>query len=166
MAETRGLDPIQAAIALFREGYPSIVSFNMHEDDVRRIMIQPWTMTASDGGLVPMGQGVPHPRNYAGFTRKLTHYVLEEGVVGLPAAIRSMTSLPAQVYRIPDRGVLRPGAAADVVVFDPDALEARATFTDPPPLSRGMVHVWVNGVATLHDGAFTDALPGRILERP
>ncbi|HZD03766.1 MAG TPA: amidohydrolase family protein, partial [Longimicrobiales bacterium] len=89
VAAERGVDPLDLAVSLFREGSPSIVSFNMSEDDVRTIMAQPWTMTASDGDLVPFGEGVPHPRSYGTFPRKIRTYALEEGVVGLEQAIRS-----------------------------------------------------------------------------
>jgi N-acyl-D-amino-acid deacylase len=141
------------------------VSFNMHEDDVRTLMAQPWTMTASDGDLVPFGEGVPHPRSYGTFPRKIRHYVLEEGVVDLAFAIRSMTSLPARVFRMDDRGVLVPGAVADVVVFDLDRLRDVGTFDDPHHLAEGMIHVFVNGEAALRDGSFTGVLAGRVLLR-
>lgn len=165
MAREWGVDPLDMAVALFREGSPGIVSFNMHEDDVRTLMVQPWTMTASDGGLVPMGEGVPHPRNYGTFPRKIRQYVVEEGVVGLEHAIRSMTTLPATVYRLGDRGTIRPGAVADLVVFDLDELRDRATFTEPHQLSRGIVHLFVNGRAAVRDGEFTGERAGRVLAR-
>jgi N-acyl-D-amino-acid deacylase len=128
-------------------------------------MVQPWTLTASDGDLVPFGQGVPHPRNYGAFTVKLQRYVVEAGIVDLAAAVRSMTSLPAQVFRLPDRGVLRGGAMADVVVFDLERVRSPATYTDPHQLSEGMVHVWVNGRAAVRDGEFTGVMAGRVLTR-
>jgi N-acyl-D-amino-acid deacylase len=164
-ARENGRDPIDEALALFAEGSPSIVSFNMHEDDVRTLMVQPWTMTASDGDLVPMDEGVPHPRSYGAFARKLRVYVNDEGVVDLAAAIRSMSGLPAQAWRIADRGVLRAGAYADVAVFDLDRVRDVGTFTDPHHLSEGMVHVWVNGQQVLEDGSITGETAGRILRR-
>ncbi|MEK9501411.1 N-acyl-D-amino-acid deacylase family protein [Gaopeijia maritima] len=165
VARERGLHPVDAAIELFRQGAPSIVSFNMHDDDLRAIMVHPLTMTASDGDLVPWQEGVPHPRSYAAFTRKLVTYVREEGVVGLEAAIRSMTSLPAQAYRMPDRGVLRVGAVADLAVFHLERLETRSAFTDPHHLSEGMEWVIVNGELAIDQGEFTGALAGRVLRR-
>lgn len=165
VARERGMGAIETAVALFREGSPGIVSFNMHEEDVRTLMDQPWTMTSSDGSLPEWNVGVPHPRAYGAFPRKIRTYVLEEGVVGLEAAIRSMTSLPANVFRVRDRGVLRAGAVADVVVFDLDRLRDRATFTEPHQLSEGMVHVFVNGEAAIRDGDFTDVRSGRVLRR-
>jgi N-acyl-D-amino-acid deacylase len=165
VAAERGLDPIDQAVEFFKVGSPSIVSFNMHEKDIATFMAQPWTMTSSDGGLVTWGEGVPHPRSYGSFPRKIRHYVLEEGIISLPFAIRSMTSLPAQVYSLPDRGLLRVGMAADVVVFDLETIRDKATFTDPHQLSEGMVHVFVNGEAAVLEGEFTGVLAGKVLQK-
>ncbi len=165
LAEERGLSAIDMAIALFRQGGPGIVSFNMHPDDVRNLMAQPWTMTASDGSLVSWQVGVPHPRSYGAFSRKLANYVREEGVVDLAFAVRSMTTLPAQVFRIPDRGLLRVGRAADITVFDPERVQDLATFTEPHQFSRGMSYVFVNGRAAVWEGEFTGALAGEILRK-
>jgi N-acyl-D-aspartate/D-glutamate deacylase len=163
VAQERGLDPVDLSIELLREGSPSIVSFNMHPEDIATFMTQPWTMTASDGSLGRWMVGVPHPRAYGAFPRKIRHYVLDEGIIDLAFAIRSMTSLPALVYRIPDRGLLKEGMAADVVVFDLETLRDRATFTEPHQLSEGMVHVFVNGEAAIRDREFTGALAGKVL---
>ena len=165
VAEERGTDPIDTAAELIRGGSVSIVSFNMHDDDVETLMRQPWTMTSSDGGLVPLDEGVPHPRSYGAFARKIRLYVNEKGTVGLEDAIRSMTSLPASVFGMSDRGVLRADAVADVVVFDPARVRDVATYTDPHRYSEGMVHVFVNGVAAVRDGAFTGDRPGRVLRK-
>ena len=119
-------------------------------------------MTASDGGLVPWGEGVPHPRSYGTIPRKIRQFVLEGGIVDLASAIRSMTGLPAQALRIPDRGVLRTGAYADVVVFD---LAGLATFTEPHQLAEGMREVFVNGETALSSGEFTGTLAGRVLRK-
>jgi N-acyl-D-amino-acid deacylase len=159
------MDPIDLSIEFFKAASPSIVSFNMDEGDVQIFMRQPWTMTSSDGDLVPWMEGVPHPRAYGAFPRKLRHYALDGGVIDLAFAIRSMTSLPAQVYRIPDRGILREGMAADVVVFDLETLRDFATFTEPHQLSEGMVHVFVNGRAAIRDREFTGVLAGRVLRK-
>ena len=94
VARERGQDPIDAAVDLILGGGPSIVSYNMHDSDVETLMVQPWTMTSSDGGLVPMNEGVPHPRSYGSFARKIRLYVVDEGVMALEDAVRSMTSLP------------------------------------------------------------------------
>ena len=165
VAAQRQLSPPDAALELLRAGSPSIVSFNMDERDVRLLMAQPWTMTASDGDLPEWGAGVPHPRSYGTFARKLRTYVVEQEVLGLEAAIRTMTGLPASVYRMPDRGLIRPGMVADLVVFDLDRVRDPATFTEPHQLSEGMIHVLVNGVPVVQDGAFTGARPGVVLRR-
>lgn len=165
LAAERGQDPLDTAADLIRAGSVSIVSFNMHDDDIETLMVQDWTMTSSDGGLVPMGEGVPHPRSYGAFARKLRVYVNEKGTVTLPQAIRSMTSLPATVFSLPDRGVLRAGAVADVVVFDLDEVYDRAVFTDPHHYSEGMVHVFVAGDGAIRDGAFTGARAGSVLRK-
>jgi len=165
LAEERGQDPIDTAIDLMSLAIVGIVSFNMHDDDVETLMTQPWTMTSSDGDLVPMGEGVPHPRAYGAFARKIRLYVKEKGTVSLEQAVRSMTSLPAQVFGMTDRGVIRPGGVADISVFDLAALRDVAEFTDPHHYSEGMVHVFVNGEAALKYGEFTGALPGRVLQK-
>ncbi len=165
LAEERGADPLDLAVELIRGGSVSIVSHNMDEGDVEILMAQPWTMTSSDGDLVPLGVGVPHPRSYGAFPRKIRLYVREKGVVGLEAAIRSMTSLPALVFDMPDRGVLRAGAAADVVVFDLDRVRDTAEYTDPHRLAEGMVWVFVNGQAAIRDGELTDVRSGRVLRK-
>ena len=165
LAEERGQDPIDTAIDLIRAGGPSIVSYNMHDDDVETLMVQPWTMTSSDGDLVPMNEGVPHPRSYGAFARKIRLYVVEKGTVTLEHAIRSMTSLPATVFGMRDRGVLRAGAAADIVVFDLAEVRDVAEYTDPHHYSEGMVYVYVNGRAAIRDGAFTGERAGRVLRK-
>ena len=165
LAAERGENPIDTAIHLIRSGGVSIVSYNMHDDDLERLLVQPWTMTSSDGDLVPMGVGVPHPRTYGAFARKIALSARDLGVVSLEEAVRSMTSLPALVFGMADRGVLRQGAVADVVVFDLAAVREVAEYTDPHHYSEGMVHVFVNGVAAISDGVFTGERPGRVLTK-
>jgi N-acyl-D-aspartate/D-glutamate deacylase len=165
LAVQRGMDPIDVSIHLLEEGSPSILSYNMHARDIATLMTQPWTMTASDGSLPRWMVGVPHPRAYGAFPRKIRHYALDEGVVGLAFAIRSMTSLPALVYRIPDRGLVKEGLAADLVVFDLATLRDHATFTEPHQLSEGMVHVFVNGEAAIRNREFTGVLAGKVLRK-
>ena len=165
LARERSEDPIDTAIDLLRQGVVSIISHNMHEDDVRTLMAPSWNMTASDGDLVPWMEGVPHPRSYGTFPRKIRQFVLEEGIVDLASAIRSMTGLPAQVLRITDRGVLRPGAYADVVVFDLALLNDPATFTEPHQLAEGMIEIFVNGEAAMSSGEITGTLAGRVIQK-
>ncbi|MGH7481615.1 MAG: N-acyl-D-amino-acid deacylase family protein, partial [Longimicrobiales bacterium] len=165
VAADRGVHAIDAALAMIEAGGASIVSFNMHEDDIRRLMRQPWTMTASDGDLVPMGVGVPHPRSYGTFPRKIREYVVDEGVVGLAHAIRSMTWLPADVYRLRERGMIREGAIADIVVFDLTSLDDPATFEAPHQLAQGVRWVLVNGEPALAEGRPTGGRHGAVLRR-
>lgn len=165
IAAMRAQDPVETALVLIGAGGAGIISFNMSDEDIERLMRQPWTMTASDGALTAPGEGVPHPRGNGAFARKIRKYVVEDEVVDLPGAIRSMTSLPASVYRMPDRGWLRPGAYADVVVFDLARVRDRATYDEPHRLAEGMVHVFVNGTLAIHNGQFTGAVAGRVLER-
>jgi N-acyl-D-aspartate/D-glutamate deacylase len=122
-------------------------------------------MVSSDGGLVPPGAGQPHPRNNGAFARRLAVYVRERGVTSLESAIRSMTSLPAGVFGMRDRGVIREGAAADIAIFDFASIRDNATYTDPHRLADGMAFVLVNGVVVISDGQFTDALPGKVLRK-
>jgi N-acyl-D-amino-acid deacylase len=165
IAAARGVSPVKAAIDIIAGGDASIVSFNMSEDDIAAIMRAPYTMASSDGGLVPVGAGHPHPRDYGAFARRLAIYVRERHVVPLEFALRSMTSLPAEVFGMTDRGVLRPGAFADVVVFDPAAIRDVATYTEPQQLAEGVATVLVNGVVVRDGGRFTDALPGKVLRK-
>jgi N-acyl-D-amino-acid deacylase len=166
IARRRGVSAETAAIELMSRGDASIVSFNMSDDDIRHIMKQPYTMASSDGGLVLPSEGKPHPRFYGAFARRLAVYVRERGVVSLEFAIRSMTSLPASVFRMRERGVLREGAAADIAVFDPARVRERSTYTDPHQLAEGMAYVLVNGVVVIDNGQHTGAKPGKALRGP
>jgi N-acyl-D-amino-acid deacylase len=165
IAKARGVDPVTAALALMDGGNASIVSFNMSDPDIEAIMKAPFTMASSDGGLSPVGAGVPHPRDYGAFARRLGVYVRDRHVVSLEFAIRSMTSLPASVFGIKDRGVIRPGAFADLVIFDPAAIRDAATYPSPQKLAEGVSDVLVNGIPVRLDGKFTDAFPGRVLRK-
>jgi N-acyl-D-amino-acid deacylase len=165
LAAERNQDPIDTALDLFRIGGPSIVSFNMNEDDVRVLMSQSWTMTASDGGLVPWMEGVPHPRSYGTFPRRIGHYTRDEGVTDLPQAIRSMTGLVAEVFGLHDRGRIAPGQVADIVVFDYERMNDPATFTEPHQIAEGVVYVLVNGTVAIEGGEFTGERAGRVLQK-
>ncbi len=166
IATARKGDPVEVALAIIAKGDPGVTSFNMLDEDIERLMQQPWTMTASDGPLVSPGVGVPHPRGNGTFPRKIHKYVVEDHVVDLAFAVRSMTSLPAAVYNVPDRGVLRAGAMADVVVFDLAKVRDRATYDAPHQMAEGMAFVIVNGKISIDNGAFGASLGGRVLSRP
>ena len=155
--------PEEVALDLLVRGGAGLVSFNMTERDIEHIMKQTWTMTSSDGGLGPMGVGKPHPRAYGAFPRKLAVYVRERGVVDWPFAIRSMTSLPAEVFGLKDRGVIREGAWADIVVIDPARVADKATYTEPHQLSVGIDTILVNGEVARLKGEFSPKLAGRVV---
>lgn len=163
LAQKAGTTAEEHALNLLERGDASLISFNMSERDVELIMRQPWTMTSTDGDLVPMGRGKPHPRAYGAFPRKLRLYVRDRGVVDLPFAVRSMTSLPAQVFALKDRGQIRAGAFADILIFDPAKVNDAATYQDPHQLAEGMTHIVVNGVVVRDNGKFNAELPGRVL---
>ena len=163
LAKKKGLTPEEYALTLLEKGDAGLVSFNMAEEDIERIMRQPWTMTCTDGDLGPMGVGKPHPRAYGAFARKLKRYVRERNTIDIAAAIRSMTSLPATVFGMKDRGQLRAGAFADILIFDLTKVNDAATYADPHQFSEGMNDILVNGELVRRDGKFTSALPGRVL---
>ncbi|MFT5144278.1 MAG: N-acyl-D-amino-acid deacylase [Thalassolituus oleivorans] len=165
VAGNRGTDAVGAAMELLREGSAGIVSHNMVAADVERFMGLPWVMTSSDGGLVPMGEGVPHPRNYGSFPRKIALYVTERGTLPLATAVRSMTGLPADVMGMSSRGYLREGLVADVVIFDPARLRDRATYTEPHQLSEGVVYLFVAGQLAIDQGSLSSSQYGQVLTR-
>lgn len=138
----------------------------LDEGDVRRIMQSPHTMIASDGRLSRPGDGHPHPRAYGTFPRVLGEYVREQKLLALETAVHKMTQMPAQRLRLADRGVLRVGAAADVVVFDAATVKDRATFTEPHQYPRGIETVLVNGTGAVDGGKATGVRAGRVLSRP
>ena len=156
---------MEVAIDLLKAGGAAVISFNMHDTDIETLMRQPWTMTSSDGDLVSVGEGVPHPRSYGTFPRKIRVYAVERGVVDLATAIRSMTSLPAAVFRVADRGVIRTGAYADLAIFDLARVRDLATYQEPHQLAQGMVHVLVNGRLAIENGRITGGRHGTVLSR-
>lgn len=163
LAKAAGQSPEEYALSLLEKGDAGLVSFNMAEDDIALIMRQPWTMTCTDGGLQPVTEGKPHPRSYGAFPRKLQRYVRERGVVALPFAIRSMTALAAEVFGLKDRGVVAPGAFADVLVFDLAQVKETATYEAPHQIAEGFDTIVVNGRLVRDRARFTGALPGRVL---
>ena len=150
--------------------YTYVAVFGMSEPDVALALEQPWVSVDNDSqGTAPdglLGQEHPHPRAYGTFPRILRKYVREEKRLRLEDAIRKFSALPAQRMRLADRGVLKAGMWADVVVFDPQTVTDRATFKDPNQLSQGMQYVLINGVPVIDDGKATNALPGKVLRGP
>ena len=163
IAKAMNKPPDEAAMALLLKGDASLVSFNMTDRDIDLIMRQPFTMTCTDGDFVPFGVGKPHPRGNGAFARKIRVYVNERHTIDLPFAVRSMTSLPAAVFGLKDRGVLRPGAWADILIFDPAKVRDTATYLEPHQMAEGMEYVLVNGAIEKDANAFTGALGGRVV---
>jgi N-acyl-D-aspartate/D-glutamate deacylase len=164
IAEAEKKEPIDIVLEIERNGGAQIVNFGMSEEDVRVYMQRPWVATASDGGVQTPGDTVPHPRSYGTFPRKIGRYAIEDGIVPLEQAIRSSTGLPAEILGLTDRGTLKPGSFADVVVFDPKAYRDTATFDKPHQYAAGVKWVLVNGTPVVADGQHDPkALPGRVL---
>jgi len=172
IAREKKSDPVDALLDLLIEdqAYTSVAVFGMDERDVTLALQQSWVSINNDSqGTAPdgiLGQEHPHPRAYGTFPRILRKYVREEKRLTLEDAIRKFTSLPAQRMRLADRGVLKAGMWADVVVFDPDSVRDRATFEQPNQLSEGMKWVLVNGVPVIAEGKATGALPGKVIRGP
>jgi dihydroorotase/N-acyl-D-amino-acid deacylase len=165
IAPMLGLPPEAAALRIVEEeGAAATVLLRlMSEDDVRTVLAHPTTMIGSDG--LPTLRGKPHPRLYGTFPRILGRYVRELEILSLPEAIFRMTGLPAKKFRLEGRGEIRPGAYADLVVFDPRTIADTATEEDPHQYPTGIAHVLVNGSFVVRDGAHTGARPGRALRR-
>jgi len=153
----------QLVVEAVRNGGASAIYHAMDPGDVARIMTHPQTMIASDGRLTQPGEGHPHPRWYGTFPRVLGHYVRDEGLMSLETAVHKMTGLPAARMGLEARGRIAEGAYADLVVFDPETIQDRATFEAPHQYPVGIDWVVVNGVVTVEGDSFTDARAGRVL---
>ncbi|HUK89779.1 MAG TPA: D-aminoacylase [Blastocatellia bacterium] len=162
-------DPIDTICDLLikDDAFTNVAVFGMSEPDVALALAQPWVSICNDSqGTAPdglLGKEHPHPRAYGTFPRILRKYVREEHKLTLEDAIRKFAALPAQKLRLADRGVLKEGMWADVVIFDPTKITDRATFEEPNQLSTGMEYVLVNGTAVIAEGKMTNALPGRVI---
>ena len=169
VAKILNKDPMDALFDLLIEdkAFTDCAVFGMSEPDVALALEQPWVSVDNDSsGTSPegiLGEGHPHPRAYGAFPRILRKYVREEKKLTLEEAIRKFAALPAQRMRLTDRGVLKQGMWADVVVFDPETVRDLATFDDPNRLAEGMEYVLVNGVPVIENGKMTGALPGKVL---
>jgi N-acyl-D-amino-acid deacylase len=166
------LNPVETAIEIQLRGLPTraggarMRGFSMDESDMEAFARQPWVATSTDAGIaLPSDGPSTHARFYGSFPRKIRLYALERGAITLEHAIRSMTSLPARIMGLADRGTIREGAAADLVVFDLAAIRDTATFFEPHQYSEGLAHVFVNGIAVVDAGRLTGARPGRVLTR-
>jgi len=157
IAKGRNVSPVEAALQIIRAGGSSVASFNMKESDIEAFMKQPWVMTCSDGS-----EG--HPRKYGTFPRKIHEYVYEKHVLPLEAAVRSSTSLPAETLQLKDRGLLKQGYYADVLVFDPKTFMDRATYENPTVPATGVQYLLVNGRLAVDKGELTSTMAGRALK--
>ena len=171
ITRARGVEPTfenaaDTAIELQQKGGCSAIYHAIGEDDVVRILRSPYTMIGSDGEIPVFGQAAPHPRSYGTFARVLGVYVREQKVLTLEEGVRRMSGYPAQRLKIWDRGLLRPGMKADLVIFDPDKIADRSTFEKPHQYSVGVRDVMVNGKFSLRDEKVTAERPGRVLYGP
>lgn len=164
LSQSWGVGAVEAARRVLEEEPAAwVILHSMSEDDVCRVMRHPSTMIGSDG--IPTASGKPHPRLYGTFARVLGHYVRERKLLSLAEGVHRMTGLPARKFHLADRGEIREGAFADLVLFDPERIADVATYTDPRRYPEGIGWVFVNGTAVVRDGAQTGARPGRALRR-
>jgi len=154
-------DQIEVILDIEARGGAQGVFHGMSEPDLKKFLADPLTMIASDSGIRQFGQAVPHPRGYGNNARVLGRYVREENVLTLEDAVRKMTSLPAKTFKLRDRGELRPGVAADLVIFDPATVDDPSTYADPHHYATGFGDVIVNGIPVIRAGALTAARPGQ-----
>ena len=159
-------DQIEQILTMFESGGAGMVYHGMSEDDVQRIMREPFTMIGSDSGVRQIDESIPHPRGYGNNARVLGRYVRELKIITLEDAIRKMSSLPAQTFGLRDRGMLREGFVADLVIFDAATVADRATFTQPHQYPAGIDYVIVNGQVVLAGGALTGIHPGAAVHGP
>jgi len=165
ISSLREEEPLDTAIEMLKNGGAPIISFNMYEHDLEAIMRQPWTMTSSDGSLVTPGESLNHPRAYGAFPRKIKRYVLDSGILTLEQAIHSSSGLTADVFSIEDRGFIRAGHFADILVINLNTISDRATYQKPEILSEGMDYVIVNGKTAIDAGKLVPNRSGRVLLR-
>ena len=164
IADQEKIDQVDLVLKIVAQEAPSIVNHSMAEEDVRWAMTLPWVATASDGAArTPNPNERHHPRNFGTFARKIGHYAIQEKAISLTHAIRSATGLPAEIFAIPERGYLRPGYYADIVVFDPGEYRDRATFDKPQEYAAGVRYVFLAGQAAVDDGKPSEKLFGRAL---
>jgi len=172
LAARHGITPVEMAIRLQLEGDPTraggarVRGFSLSEYDIESYAAKPWVATATDGGIAlpEDGPGV-HARFYGTFPRKIAYYARERGVLSIEDAVRSATSLPATILGLQDRGMIREGYHADIVIFDPERIRDTATFFEPHSYPEGIVHVLVNGQFVVEDGRVTVRLPGAVLTK-
>jgi N-acyl-D-amino-acid deacylase len=164
--ELTSVNASEALIDMLRRGPTTGLFFFMEDDDVESLMQLPRTMIGSDSGVIEFGEGNPHSRNYGTYPRVFARYVREKQILSVEEAVRKMTSLPAEVLRLHDRGHIAPGYWADLVVFDLDEIRDTATYAAPHQYPEGIAYVLVNGQVAAADGKLTGSLAGRVLYGP
>ncbi len=166
----RGEDPRDVILDIILTGSADFISNITDETDMKLALQQPWVSFGTDGGLAaidgPLSVALTHPRTYGSFPKILGRYVRDQNLMPLEEAIRKATSLPAQRLGIKDRGLVREGLYADLVIFDPETIIDRATYQKPHQYSVGIEYVIVNGQVVLDRGRFTNARPGRVIRGP
>jgi N-acyl-D-aspartate/D-glutamate deacylase len=165
IASAEQKSPLDIAMTILTTGGASIVNFSMSEEDVRFVMQVPWVATASDGRATRPGTDKPHPRFYGTFPRKIGHYAVREKVISVEAAVYSATQLPAKILGLTDRGQLKVGAIADIVIWHRNEFVDRATFANPHQYATGLQHCLVNGTLAIRDGEATGALAGKSIRK-
>jgi N-acyl-D-amino-acid deacylase len=163
IAEEDKKEVADLVLEIEKNGGASIVNFGMNEEDIRLLMKQPWVATASDGSAQVPGDSVPHPRNYGTFPRKIGFFAIEEKLIPIEQAVRSASGLPADILHLPERGYLKPGYFADVVLFNPETYRDRATYDKPHSYATGVVYLFVNGKVVIEKEKFTGTLAGKVL---
>jgi len=171
LARERGISDVEMAIALQMEGFERraggarLRGFSMSEIDIEAFYAQPWTATGSDANIALPSDGPVHARFYGTFPRKIRHYALEQGAISVEDAVRTSTSLPAQILGLRDRGQIREGFFADIVVFDLETIRDTATFFEPHQYAVGIEYVMVNGEFAVENGEMSWERAGRVLQR-
>ena len=166
------VSPVQMALRLqqigdpYRPGGARLRGYSLSELDVENFAARPWTATSTDAGITMPGRGDVHARFYGTYPRKIRRYAIDRGVLSVEAAVRSATSLPAEILGLADRGQVREGFRADLVVFDLDRIRDKATFEDPHQYCEGVEYVFVGGISVVDHGKLTGALPGKVISPP
>lgn len=164
--KNKASEEVETILEMVEKGSAQMVFFSMNEEDLKRIMQYPYNMFASDAGIARYSSGVPHPRAYGTNARVLGQYVRLLKVIRLEEAIRRMTSLPAQKFQLRDRGLIREGMAADIVVFNEATVGDQSTFSKPHAYSTGFDYIIVNGMITMEKGKHTGVRNGQVLRGP
>jgi N-acyl-D-aspartate/D-glutamate deacylase len=154
---------LDVVLDIIRHGGAQIVDFSMNEEDVRTIMKQPFVATASDGSSQVAGDSMPHPRSYGCFPRKVGYYAMKEKALPLEQALRSCNGLPADILHLPERGYLKKGYFADLVVLDPQTFIDKATYDKPHQYATGVKYLFVNGALAVDNEKFEGKLAGKVL---